>query len=581
MRSHSTLTGSLYGLCLILILVSLVACSPNKAEVRLPSHPNEFSTYLFSAGDVLYFSQDFGGATDLYRMSHNYDTNAFTIKRSIFNSLLARVYTSQIPVEDFAGYADTLLAENLLDKDMLEQSYNVYIQTGKLQQAKQILDVYFQSYKSARAYTSMFYLQEQLEGKKQLKLLSKARSLAGADADFLNTLGKMYAQYDSTEAAKTWVLARKYDTTAEATSHLWNYYAARRDYPALRKLYASFPLPQDQERQTATLEQTLKTGNFLSVIAMQPQIFASGQTDQTLVLLQASWYANQDKVFEQTLQKLNTLTLSKPDLQTRSVFAACWLLKTSSPEALQAIAALDGKSTLDEFLQLYRAYNDGRFDKIDNLADATTLPRLNQLLRNATSSVLAQPVRDYLIVMTDSLRTNYDYKATDALAQPCVQYFFDNDRKTYDGYLWLIEYYSRTKDLSSQVAILQEALGTFTEDAALLNWLGYSYVLQNEHLEEAESLVRRALQLSPDNPYYLDSMGWLYYLKGDYSNAIKQMAIPQKLEKLPAEIAWHIASIYLALEDHANAAVYAKRAIESNDDPIYTQKAEELLKSLP
>lgn len=581
MRYRSSLSVCLYGLCLILTLVSLAACSTNKAAAPLPSHPNEFSTYLFSAGDVLYFSQDFGGATELYRMSHNYDTNAFTIKRSIFNSLLARVYTSQIPVEDFAGYADTLLAENMLDKDMLEQSYNVYIQTGKLQLARQILDVYFQSYKSARAYTSMFYLQEQLEGKKQLKLLKKARSLAGADPEFLNTLGKMYAQYDSTEAAKTWMLARKYDTTAEATSNLWNYYAARQDYSALRKLYGSFPLPQDQQRQTATLEQALKSGNFLSIIALQPQIFASEQTTQMLILLQASWYADQDAAFNQTWQKLKTMTLSKPELQTRSVFAACWLLKTGSQEALPAIAALDGKSTLDEFLQLYRAYNEGKFDKADKQTELSIMPKLNRLLRQAGSTPLAQPIKNYLIVMSDSLQTNYDYKATDAMTLPCVQYFFDNDRKTYDGYIWLIEYYSRTKDLSRQVAILQEALVTFTQDAALLNWLGYSYVLQNANLEEAESLVRRALQLSPDNPYYLDSMGWLYYLKGDYPNALKQMTIPQTLEKLPAEIAWHIASIYLALEDHTNAAIYAKRAIESNDDPIYTQKAEELLKSLP
>ena len=45
----------------------------------------------------------------------------------------------------------------------------------------------------------------------------------------------------------------------------------------------------------------------------------------------------------------------------------------------------------------------------------------------------------------------------------------------------------------------------------------------NLHLDEAEEMIGRALQLDPNNGAYLDSLGWVFYRKGKYDDALKEL----------------------------------------------------------
>ncbi len=53
-----------------------------------------------------------------------------------------------------------------------------------------------------------------------------------------------------------------------------------------------------------------------------------------------------------------------------------------------------------------------------------------------------------------------------------------------------------------------------------LNFLGYIYAEQGVHLNEAEGLIRRALKRKPGNGYYLDSLAWVHYKRGEYAKAL-------------------------------------------------------------
>jgi len=53
-----------------------------------------------------------------------------------------------------------------------------------------------------------------------------------------------------------------------------------------------------------------------------------------------------------------------------------------------------------------------------------------------------------------------------------------------------------------------------------LNFLGYLYAEQGLHLNEAEDLILRALKQSPGNGYYLDSLAWVHYKRGEYNKAL-------------------------------------------------------------
>jgi tetratricopeptide (TPR) repeat protein len=52
-----------------------------------------------------------------------------------------------------------------------------------------------------------------------------------------------------------------------------------------------------------------------------------------------------------------------------------------------------------------------------------------------------------------------------------------------------------------------------------LNALGYTLTDRTDRHDEALELINKALELRPNDPYYLDSLGWVYYRMGDLEKA--------------------------------------------------------------
>ncbi|WP_294252955.1 tetratricopeptide repeat protein [Propionivibrio sp.] len=89
-------------------------------------------------------------------------------------------------------------------------------------------------------------------------------------------------------------------------------------------------------------------------------------------------------------------------------------------------------------------------------------------------------------------------------------------------------------DLLYETALLAEKLGLTDilesrlrklielrpESAQAYNALGYSYADRNIRLTEALALIAKALKLAPEDPFILDSMGWVLYRQGDLAAAL-------------------------------------------------------------
>ena len=80
------------------------------------------------------------------------------------------------------------------------------------------------------------------------------------------------------------------------------------------------------------------------------------------------------------------------------------------------------------------------------------------------------------------------------------------------------------------------------ENAHAYNALGYTLADQTERFDEAFELITKALELAPDDPFILDSMGWVHYRKGNFEEAINYLR--QALaSKEDAEIAAHLGEV--------------------------------------
>ena len=98
--------------------------------------------------------------------------------------------------------------------------------------------------------------------------------------------------------------------------------------------------------------------------------------------------------------------------------------------------------------------------------------------------------------------------------------------------------------------------------AEAYNYLGYMWTEQNMHLDEAEQMIKRALEIDPNNGAYLDSMGWLYYRKGKYVDAVEQLQRALKnMAKPDTTVLVHIGDTYSKLNRIAQALEYWQKAM--------------------
>ena len=67
----------------------------------------------------------------------------------------------------------------------------------------------------------------------------------------------------------------------------------------------------------------------------------------------------------------------------------------------------------------------------------------------------------------------------------------------------------------------RKALRFQPEQAAVLNYLGYSLIEKRLNLEEAFKMVEKAVSLRPNDGYIVDSLGWAHYQLGNYDEAVE------------------------------------------------------------
>ena len=66
---------------------------------------------------------------------------------------------------------------------------------------------------------------------------------------------------------------------------------------------------------------------------------------------------------------------------------------------------------------------------------------------------------------------------------------------------------------------LLKSLDIIPEDPYVLNYLAYSWLERNYKIDESIDMLKRAYKQKKNDPYIIDSIGWAYYLIGDYIEA--------------------------------------------------------------
>lgn len=92
---------------------------------------------------------------------------------------------------------------------------------------------------------------------------------------------------------------------------------------------------------------------------------------------------------------------------------------------------------------------------------------------------------------------------------------------------------------------LKAILSENPDNASALNALGYTLADHNDRVNEALGYIQRALEIRPDDPAVIDSMGWVQFRLGNYAEAETYLRKAYDLLE-DAEIAGHLAELLWA-----------------------------------
>ena len=114
-------------------------------------------------------------------------------------------------------------------------------------------------------------------------------------------------------------------------------------------------------------------------------------------------------------------------------------------------------------------------------------------------------------------------------------------------------------------ADFRRALELNPEQPEVLNYLGYSLVEKRVKMDEALSMIERAVAARPDSGFIVDSLGWVLYRLGRYEESIVHMERAAELMPVDPVVNDHLGDVLWAVGRYNEAKFQWKRALSFVD----------------
>lgn len=130
----------------------------------------------------------------------------------------------------------------------------------------------------------------------------------------------------------------------------------------------------------------------------------------------------------------------------------------------------------------------------------------------------------------------------------------------------------RVGQKDESVAIMKKVISIDKDHVQALNFLAYAYADSGRNLDEAETLVRRAMNLQPNDAYVMDTLGWVLYKKGQFGEAIRTLETAYKMQPDESVIAEHLGDAYYRQQMPEKAKKLYSRAAELETNVAHADK---------
>lgn len=137
------------------------------------------------------------------------------------------------------------------------------------------------------------------------------------------------------------------------------------------------------------------------------------------------------------------------------------------------------------------------------------------------------------------------------------------DPKNIDVISTLALVYDAIGDASKSDSLHELGLKISPNNHLILNNYSYTLAERGEKLDIALEMAKKAVEQEPENPAYLDTIGWVYFKLGNYEKAKEYILKAVEKGGSPVVVE-HLGDVYFKLGDKEKAIEYWKKALEKN-----------------
>ncbi len=300
----------------------------------------------------------------------------------------------------------------------------------------------------------------------------------------------------------------------------------------------------------------------------------------------------EDKNYPKAFEQLTVIESSDPnDLNVKAKMAFILIEEQKFQEAivrLEEVLALEPASDKIRFYlgAVYEEIKDyksaiSHFQKVPSASSyfaesVIHTAYLHKLLGDMNKAVatIEQGIREkddhppFYALYASLLDDQKEYKKAAEMLEGAVKRFPDHAQL----HFFLGNMQERLGMKDATIASMKKVIALDKDHVQALNFLAYSYADSGRELAEAERLVRRAIELQPNDGYILDTLGWVLFKRGQFSEAIRTLEAAYKIQPNESVIAEHLGDAYYHQQMPEKAKRLYMRAMETESNVANVEK---------
>ncbi len=245
-------------------------------------------------------------------------------------------------------------------------------------------------------------------------------------------------------------------------------------------------------------------------------------------------------IYTKSIDEFRLLLQKKEDKTLRLILAKIYELYRRLDQSIEEIEAFRRSGvqadSLDVLLSLARLY--GLNDKIEKSI---------VLIKQA---IVLEPEKDSLY---HSLALAYMSDNKNELAIESMRKAIALNDKMGTYHFELGALLEKVGQYENAVKSMQKALELNPNHSNAHNFIGYIYSVRGENLDKALDHLTKALAIQPKNGYFLDSLGWIYYQKGDSERALAEMKKALVYTSPDPVLYDHLGDVHFSLKNYLEA----------------------------